>query len=163
MHITQQRLRERVKYDPVTGVFTWLPAPGRLKAGEPIGVTHAKGYLAVTLDGYKYLLHRLAWIYLNGSIPEGLEIDHRDGRKDNNAISNLRLGTHAQNQGNMRGCRSDSKSGVQGVQWRSYNNKWVVRIMVAGKRKHIGSFSCKDEAHQAYLAAKRELHIFCTI
>jgi hypothetical protein len=42
-------------------------------------------------------LHSVVWETHFGPVPEGLEIDHIDGDKSNNAIGNLRLVTHAQN------------------------------------------------------------------
>lgn len=46
-------------------------------------------------------LHRQVWIYHNGSIPDGMTIDHIDRDKNNNQISNLRLATHSQNNKNV--------------------------------------------------------------
>ena len=36
-------------------------------------------------------------------------------------------------------------------------------IKVNGKNKYLGNYSTPEEAHQAYLTAKRELHEGCTI
>ena len=64
---------------------------------------------SITRDGYyrvnlyrnnvkKYsLIHRLVWSAFNGAIPEGLEINHRDEDKTNNALLNLELVTPSQN------------------------------------------------------------------
>lgn len=43
------------------------------------------------------LLHRIIWETFNGEIPRGMEIDHIDCNKQNNALSNLRLVTHSEN------------------------------------------------------------------
>jgi hypothetical protein len=42
--------------------------------------------------------HRLAWVAANGRVPEGLEINHKDGNKRNNRLDNLELVTHRDNQ-----------------------------------------------------------------
>ena len=42
-------------------------------------------------------LPNVVWITHNGEIPKGMELDHMDGDKSHNHISNLRLVTHAQN------------------------------------------------------------------
>lgn len=44
--------------------------------------------------------HRLIWITFNGPIPEGLVIDHIDGCRTNNVISNLRAVTLKENSNN---------------------------------------------------------------
>jgi len=41
--------------------------------------------------------HRLIWEAFNGKIPTNLELDHIDGDKHNNKLSNLRLVTHSEN------------------------------------------------------------------
>ena len=41
--------------------------------------------------------HRIVWETFNGEIPEGLEIDHMDNNRKNNALSNLQLVTRAEN------------------------------------------------------------------
>lgn len=42
-------------------------------------------------------VHRLVWSAFNGAIPEGLEINHRDEDKANNALLNLELVTRKEN------------------------------------------------------------------
>jgi len=36
-------------------------------------------------------------------------------------------------------------------------------LLIYNKEKHLGLFRTKEEAHQVYLNAKRELHTTCTI
>jgi len=43
------------------------------------------------------MLHRLVWRTFRGEIPKGLELNHKDGNKKNNALSNLELLTHREN------------------------------------------------------------------
>jgi hypothetical protein len=45
---------------------------------------------------------------------------------------------------------------VKGYSWNNQKKKWGARIKVNGKLKHLGFFEKKEEAHQAYLVAKRE-------
>jgi hypothetical protein len=53
------------------------------------------------------LIHRLIWTAFNGSIPDGLEINHKDGDKSNNALSNLELETRSGN------CKHSFELGLQ--------------------------------------------------
>lgn len=41
--------------------------------------------------------HRVIWVWYNGAIPEGFEINHIDYNRGNNHIENLELVTHSQN------------------------------------------------------------------
>ena len=41
--------------------------------------------------------HRLVWMAWNGAIPDGMEVCHNDGTRDNNAIANLRVDTRSGN------------------------------------------------------------------
>ena len=65
--------------------------------------TNYNGYLKIcVVKPSKKLLrvHRLVWETFNGEIPDGYEIDHIDGNKQNNALSNLRCVTHIENMNN---------------------------------------------------------------
>lgn len=60
------------------------------------------GYLRVLLlctDGklHHFQLHRVIWYYFNGDIPEGMQVNHIDEDKSNNALSNLNLMTPEEN------------------------------------------------------------------
>ena len=62
------------------------------------------GYLRIALykDGKHkiFRVHRLVWEAFNGPIPEGMQIDHIDGTRDNNYLSNLRVCTSKENHAN---------------------------------------------------------------
>lgn len=61
-----------------------------------------RGYLMVNLwlDNTQriWLVHRLVLLVFVGPAPEGMEGLHRDGDNTNNNLSNLRWGTHSENQ-----------------------------------------------------------------
>jgi len=48
------------------------------------------GYYGKT-RGTRSFLHRDVWQDANGPIPEGMDIHHRDGNRENNALENLAL------------------------------------------------------------------------
>ena len=164
--ITQKRLKELLSYDKNTGIFVWIKNSNsnnssKNRLGKTAGCNSA-GYKLILIDKRLYKAHRLAWLYEHGVFPEE-DIDHVDGTKDNNAIDNLRVVSKAENSQNQRKARKDNKLGLLGVYFNKLTNTFRSRIMVKGKMIEIGSFSTAEEAYQAYLIAKRNLHITCTI
>ena len=86
-----------------------------------------------------------------------------NGDKADNRIANLRIGTKADNGQNQREAHVNSQSKTLGVCWNKRLTKWVAQIKCNGKVRHLGLFSDKTEAAEAYAKAKRELHPFCTL
>ena len=55
------------------------------------------GYQRITSKKKRVLVHRLVWETFNGKIPVGMQINHIDGDKQNNSLSNLELVTPSEN------------------------------------------------------------------
>lgn len=135
--ITRERLKEKLTYNKYTGKFTWNTSENQVSIGVEAG-TNLKGYVHISVDGNKYLAHRLAWFYEFGELPAS-EIDHINRDKSDNRIENLR---EADRSLNVRNTPARSKSGYKGIYWYKKYNKWRVAI----KDKHVGYFSCFKEA-----------------
>lgn len=151
--LTQERLVEALSYSPETGEFRWRI--GSRMAGKVAGTWITDGYRSIILDGRPYASHRLAWLYVHGEWPKEL-IDHINGVRDDNRISNLRECTGAENQQNSAPRR-----------WRSlplgvYKNgkKFQATITAMGVQYNLGVHATPEEAHQAYLKAKAVHHRF---
>ena len=150
---TNQAVRDsKVKelFDYKEGQLIWRVKKGsRGSIGSvAVGINHT-GYSRIKIDGVKYSTHRLIWIYHNGDVPEGLEIDHINRVRDDNRIENLRLVTRQENTFN-----SNSK----GYSWFKQTKKWKAQICINRKVIHIGYFKAKEDARQAYLKAKEKYH-----
>lgn len=163
MKLTHERLKQLVCYNPDTGIFTRLIATSpNTKVGEQIGAIHKSGYIYAMLDCETFAVHRLAWFYHYREWPK-YDIDHINGNKTDNRISNLRDVNSLLNMQNERKPRRTNTSGYLGVHWRKERSKWVAQVRVNGKNRRFGSFNTPEEAYQAYLEAKRLYHEGCTI
>lgn len=160
--LTAGRLRELMSYDKETGELTWRVSRGSIKSRSTVGWKNGNGYFRTSVDGRDYYVHRLVWLYVYGAWPTD-QIDHANAIRDDNRISNLREATRSENLGNQRRAQSSNKTGLLGVSWRSANKKFCAHIDLNGERTTLGLFNTAEEAHQAYLKAKRELHSHCTI
>ena len=168
--LTADYVRSLLNYDPETGELRWRvdrmfgfrPGP---KAGDLAGgVGSRDGYVFVGIDGKVYVAQRLVWLIVTGAWPEG-EVDHEDTDRTNNRWTNLRDISKALNAQNVRRARKDSGSGVQGV-WPSPKGcklPWASSVRFNKRLHFVGTFATKDEAHQAYVKKKRELHAACTL
>jgi hypothetical protein len=113
------------------------------------------------IDGHLISCHRLAWLYMTGSLPTH-QIDHIDGDRKNNRWTNLRDVTTSVNQQNRRTPRSDNSCGLIGVT-REKNNRFTASIRFEGKQRRLGTFATPEEAHSVYVEAKRRVHEGCTL
>ncbi len=154
--LTQKRLKELLSYSPIVGVFEWRKNRAPVRAGSIAGNVVDTGYITIGVDYKVYTAHRLAWLYMTGSFPDG-EIDHADGDRTNNAWNNLREVSKQQNAMNAR-IGSNNTSGVKGVLWCRKSGKWRGRICTRGKLTHLGPFNTIEEAAEAVRAARVMLH-----
>jgi|SRR5215217_257853 len=155
--LTQEKLKTKLEYDPLTGLFTWVERfSSRAGKGELAGSVTSHGYISIRIFGKAYLAHRLAWLYVNGEFPQ-FQIDHRDTNKSNNSWTNFRPATNAQNVMNT-GIRANNKSGHKGVSWYARYQKWRVGCKADGVRHHLGYFENIDDAVKAYAACAKRIH-----
>lgn len=112
-------------------------------------------HVSVAINRTHQPLARVIFLWHHGYLPE--IVDHADCNPMNNSISNLRAATKADNQRNA-GMYAHNTSGAKGVVWSKHANKWLARIKANGITKHLGSFSCKDDAAEFVQLAREMLH-----
>lgn len=113
------------------------------------GSTDRYGYGTIR-ENYKHLrVHRLSYHLANGQIPEGRVIDHICHNRACVNPQHLRIATAKQNQENLTGAYSNSKSGVRGVIWSKSHKKWRARVCHNGVANHAGLFDTIEEAAEA--------------
>jgi hypothetical protein len=151
-------LEEVLRYEPDTGKFFWLiDRPSRTKVGDRAGYLAETGYIRITYNYTTYRAHRVAWYLHTGKDPNPLNIDHINGDRADNKITNLRLATTAQNAKNQRK-RDGTSSRYKGVKWREKTGKWQAQITVDGRSVYLGSYDNQLDAHLAYCKAAAVLH-----
>ena len=149
--ISRGELMKKFSYDPVTGLFTRLVSLGNFKAGSLVNIKpHHSGYLYIRITvnekAKQFSLHRLAWLYTHGYLPEF--IDHINHDRSDNRIDNLREVSRIENNMNQSKAKHNT-SGHIGVSWHKGQKKWTSGIKVNYKRIHLGSFDDIDDAIRA--------------
>lgn len=164
MSLNSELLRSLLRYEPSTGKLFWRKRDGR---GRGVAIFNARwaGKEAFTADngsGYKQgcicsrvqKAHRIIWIIVYGETPS--HIDHINGDRSDNRITNLRSVSPTDNARNKVRPRTNT-SGIIGVWWRKDISKWQASIRVSGRRLHLGYFSdmngaagARHEAERAY-------------
>lgn len=163
--INQTFIKKILDYDPISGSFTWKergaesfqhsPEPiksrnifnGQFcgkKAGSELTSKRSKtSYIAIKINGKSYKAHRLAFLFMEGFIPE--EVDHIDHNGVNNSWINLRASNKNDNAKNHP-IQHNNKTGMAGVNWHKSAKKWQVRANNNGKRVDLGRYSTLEEA-----------------
>jgi hypothetical protein len=100
--------------------------------------------------------HRLIWFAVNGPIPEGMQLNHKNQIPGDDKIENLELVTASENCRYTRLIRSTNRSGFRGVYHPKDKNKWRGAISVSGKRVCLGYFSTAEDAARAYDEAAKK-------
>lgn len=167
-------LRQILVYSPETGKLHWLKRPvsmfpdtgsggavgcaarwnARCAGKEALTTKSNRGYLTGPIFSNLRIAHQVAWALYYGDWPEN-PIDHINGIRDDNRISNLRCVSYTENAQNQR-VPKNNQSGVMGVKIYKPTGRWVASIGVNGKTRHLGYFSTKDDAIKARQNAEME-------
>ena len=177
--ITPELLRQLLRYEPETGKLFWCERSEEIwresgsadpfaaalhwiakNAGKEAGSVSRTGYIRTTVLGASLLGHRIAWAIHYDKWPQK-HIDHINGDRADNRIANLREVTNAINCQNKRKPLPKNKTGLLGVTFQA--GAYRAAVMVNRKQHHLGRFKTAEEAHAAYVEAKRRMHEGCTL
>lgn len=137
-------------YCPVTGK-PFSSRRGQLR--ELTNITH-KGYYRVRFKGKQTYWHRVVYEALVEPLKADEYIDHIDGNKLNNVVSNLRKCTKSDNSRNQKKSRGSSQ--YKGV-YLYKSGIWRATIQLE-KKIHLGYFEDEQEAALAYDRAALEYY-----
>lgn len=142
-----------LEYDQSTGLFRWISPTRTMARGWFPGSMHRSGYRIVQVQRRGYAAHRLAFALVTGRWPEH-EIDHRDRDRGNNKWVNLREATSAQNGANRAQWATKLSQLPKGVFAAPKNaGRFVAKIGIGGKLRHLGTFDTVEEAAETYRRA----------
>jgi hypothetical protein len=136
--------------------FVWCSARQGVVVGKVAGTIDREGYRRIKINGKKYAEHRLVYELHHGAIEDGLEIDHINGRRDDNRIANLRAVTKQLNCQNRKRPNLNNESGTLGVYLRE-SSKWRATAICpnTGRKIILGEYSTKQEAVASRIAYVR--------
>lgn len=171
--LTQELLKTLIDYNPDTGVFTWRErdikwfntersqrdcnAWNTRYSGEIAGSITKTGscvtYRQITIIKKTYVCHHLAYFYMTGNWPIN-DIDCIDGDFTNIKYNNIRECTRTDTMyKKVTGC----KNKLMGVYLNNAKSKYKSIITIDGKKTYLGTFRTPEEAHSAYVEAKRQI------
>lgn len=164
-NLTAEEVRYFFDYDRETGNLIRKVASlySQRYLNKVAGSIYSTGYLMVTLPGgRRFSAHRLVWLWVYGEWPKH-NIDHINGNRSDNRIENLRDVTGSVNNENRRSADITNKSRILGASWIEKRKRYQVTIQSHGKDYYLGLFKDPEDARNAYIEAKRMLHVGCTI
>lgn len=160
-------LRQLLRYDPETGKLFWRERPvtffnlprdcsawNARYAGREALTTTVKGYRSGTLFDRAVYAHRVALAIHAGEWPE--VVDHINGDKQDNRISNLRAVRFVENMRNLPTPITNT-SGDMGVHFSVARQKWVASIGADGRSIFLGHYDSQRDATIARRAAEKAL------
>lgn len=157
--MNQNDLKERLDYNPETGIFTWLHSdkvPKKYR-GAIAGRQERKGkYISIGIDYKDYQAHRLAWLYMTGEWPTK-DVDHKNRIKHDNRWENLRLATDLENGANRSVSKTKVSSIYKGVFYVKSRRRWMASIQYDGVKKNLGYYFTENEAAEVYNNKAKEL------
>ncbi len=150
----------RFKYLPDTGQLVWADSPKKRLIGKLAGSFQKDGYVRVNIkvNGKQTLVlaHHIVWLMHNETLPDIIDHINRDGA--DNRIKNLREANPLMNSQNQSMFNTNT-SGFVGVSYFRQSGKWKAEIRSNNIHKYLGLFDTPEDAGEAYMRAKKELHI----
>lgn len=137
--------------------FTYDERTGRIfrPDGREAFTSNDRGYRKARISGRNFYAHRVAWFLFHGVAPK-YEIDHINGNRADNRISNLRDVPAELNNRNKAKSKHAS-SGITGIYKADRPACWVPQVSVGNRSISLGATPCIGIAIRRRRAAEAEL------
>lgn len=134
-----------------------IPNRTNSKPDWRVGVVNTNGYCRTSLIGRRDLIsiHRLVGKAFIKDFNEGLIIDHIDGNRSNNHISNLRNVSSRENTYNNSKQRKGKGTPI-GIWLNPKTNKYRAQIGLQSINCHLGHFDSIEEAQEVIKKAREK-------
>ena len=116
------------------------------------GSYNGGGYHQMTLISDKkgkrnYQTHVVVAMTYLADYEPGLQVNHKDGNKRNNHVSNLEMVTASKNQRSYRTINNNNTSGYRGaVYYKDRRQPWKGQVRHLDKVYHCGYYATKEQA-----------------
>lgn len=127
------------------------------KSAEELAIVHSPndangsdGYIRISRNNKVIYLHVWIWEELKGEIPDGYQIDHKNGIRTDCRLINLRCIPQKLNLRNTAK-KSNNTSGVTGVDYWKTGNAWRASVFDPTTGKRVSkTFSIKKYGEDAF-------------
>ena len=153
------KIKERPSVERLRQIFTCDGEAGILRRIKPrknasLGTVSSSGYRQSIVDGRLFHVPHIIWAMTTGKWPVD-DLDHIDGCRTNDRMSNLREATRAQNCANQP-VRKNNTSGFKGVS--KHGRGWRFSVTHNGIRFISRVFARPEAAHAGYLERTSEIN-----
>lgn len=137
-------LKHWFDYLPTSGQLIWKQSSGGTTKGDVAGsIDKRTGYRRISMQGKKFMAHRLVWIWHGNKLEAGMDLDHINRDRADNRIENLRICTRSEN------CNNQAK--VDTARYIRHRPECTRRpwIVYYKRHKYVGAFYTREAAEQA--------------
>ena len=166
--LTQELLKSMLFYNPDDGVFTWCERDvkwfktqrdcnawnTRYSNKEAGSLNKKRMYITIHIFKKRYSCHHLAYFYMTGKWPKE-DIDCIDGDYTNVRFNNIRECSRSDTR--YKTIKPIGNNELIGAHFHKKTGKYTSAIKSNGKVTILGLFNTQEEAHQAYVEAKRQI------
>lgn len=148
--------KEIFSYTPEDGKLRWKVRAQNRRMGRPAGTNlpwplnnRNNRYNRITINGKAFQTHQIIWLMHGNSIPDGMDVDHKNNNTIDNRIENLQLLTTRDNIVKTPSSGRNTASGHKGI---FMCKKYRACLSTKKFKKKLGFYDTVEEAYAAVKA-----------